>query len=1151
MRSLASSRARWSALSATVLTSALVLSLAPAATAAPPGGVLASGDDWSITSAPGGYLVSYELDEPLPIVSDAPTLLVDGETIGLATESADGLILSVSTSDSRVVSAHDVEKGWASGGGDKAAESPTARTSWRTEEGETAPQATTFSGADDPADPGPNSVTEVEYDFGDRAIALQGIGGIRGEMTGKMYLTDAPGERPTVILLHGRHAWCATGTANALRWPCDPSQVNVRSYQGYEGTGRALASHGYNVVSIAANAINANDNQFALDFGARARGQLVLDTLDMLAAVDAGRPVSYDDVSWPDAQGSSTTVTRTLDQALAYATTRTDAPATAAAGVTAASLAGRFDLDDVGIMGHSRGGEGVTAAVTLNAARTQPFHITAVLPLAPVDFGRMTVPDVPMSVVLPYCDGDVVNQQGQHFVDDSRHAFGDDVLRSAVWVMGANHNFFNSVWTPGLYPYSTGDDWSTKDLTSSCSTTDSTRLTAAAQYQVGVSYMTGFFRMTMGHEKQFQSLFDGSIKPSTPRTSSADVRVMAAQPGSATSLVTDFASASTLVRTTGAASAQVCANAETSSSIPPAMPYCTTRDIGSARVPHWTPARFGLNVEATPVTRFVWTGGTDPAAPSTGELRVSLPPGSRDVSKRSQLTVKMAPDRTVPSGTDAVVSLVDGSGRVFSRAVSDINPLAVNRMPGGSQAVLNKFVLQQVTVPLAQVSGIDLTDVREVRFSAAVGADGTGAGGLYLSDLAFDTPTSIAADVRKRTTVGVGSTIVEETDGPSTAQVAVALNHPDSATVTAWFSVLGTGVVSSASQKVVFAPGEICKTVTVPLVGNDTPSATPTSSFVISATNSTDAVMGADAFGKLSVREDDGVTGDSPELAPVGAQGDACAELAAALSPGQLSASETEVAPGGAVTLTGSGFRPGETVRFTLAGQEIASVVADASGTATVEVDIPADAALGVRAAEAEGEGSGRLLDVDIAVLTPTSTTVALDDGSTLTAGGALSFTATVDGASEGTVHLVVVPAADDPDQTERVLASATLVDGSAQLDVPDGLPAGTYVVKAVFDRTDTASASASEPLSFTVADTPGPGDGGGSPSSGAPAGTGGAASGNPAPAAQPAGDQLARTGTAEVWAMLVIAAGLLGAGAFAVVIRRRRQGVDPVAREI
>ena len=61
--------------------------------------------------------------------------------------------------------------------------------------------------------------------------------------------------------------------------------------------------------------------------------------------------------------------------------------------------------------------------------------------------------------MLPYCDGDVSNQQGQHFIDDSRYAYDDDVLRSTVWVMGANHNFFNTVWTPGKYAYSTSDDW--------------------------------------------------------------------------------------------------------------------------------------------------------------------------------------------------------------------------------------------------------------------------------------------------------------------------------------------------------------------------------------------------------------------------------------------------------------------------------------------------------------------------------------------------------------------------------------------------------------------------------------------------------------------------------------------------------------------
>jgi hypothetical protein len=66
------------------------------------------------------------------------------------------------------------------------------------------------------------------------------------------------------------------------RWPCNPGQINVPSFAGYDGTARALASHGYAVVSIAANAINSNDNQLAFDQGAQARGQLLLDTLAML-----------------------------------------------------------------------------------------------------------------------------------------------------------------------------------------------------------------------------------------------------------------------------------------------------------------------------------------------------------------------------------------------------------------------------------------------------------------------------------------------------------------------------------------------------------------------------------------------------------------------------------------------------------------------------------------------------------------------------------------------------------------------------------------------------------------------------------------------------------------------------------------------------
>src|SRR5690349_2620154 len=342
---------------------------------------------------------------------------------------------------------------------------------------------------------------------------------------------------------------------------------------------------------------------------------MVLTTLGMLRDATAGRKVVFHD--------TQTDADVTLDEALVRATTRADQPA-APSGVTAAALKGRFDLDHVGIMGHSRGGEGVMSAATLNQGLAKPFGIEAVLPLAPVDFGRMTLPDTPMMVVLPYCDGDVSNQQGQHMFDDSRNAFRDNVQRSAVWVMGANHNFFNSVWTPGKYPYATGDDWSTRDTTSTCATTDATRLTADEEYQVGVSYMSGYFRYVMGGEKQFAPLFDGTVKPSTPLTSYADVRVMASQPHNRTTMLADFTTDSPQVTTTGAAQASVCVNA-TGVTLPQTLPLCSTTRTSSSSFPHWAQMRFAGNVPAFPVTRLTWTS-------KDAALHVAVPKAERNVS---------------------------------------------------------------------------------------------------------------------------------------------------------------------------------------------------------------------------------------------------------------------------------------------------------------------------------------------------------------------------------------------------------------------------------------------------------------------------------------------------------------------------------------
>lgn len=794
------------------------------------------------------------------------------------------------------------------------------------------------------------------------------------------------------------------------------------------------------------------------------------------------------------------------------------------AGVTAASLRGRFDLDAVGLMGHSRGGEGVVSAATLNQGLADPYGIVSVLPLAPVDFGRMTLPDVPLGVFLPYCDGDVSNQQGQHMVDDSRHAFGDDVLRSAVWVMGANHNFFNTVWTPGLYPYSTSDDWSRNDTTSSCSTRDSSRLTAAQQYQVGVSYMTGFFRLTMGGETQFQPLFDGSATPSTAATTFADVRIMASQPQSATTLVTDFATAGPLVRTTGSASVAVCANAETASSISPSVPYCTPREVGTSRVPHWTPVRFGLNVPAYPVSQFVWNGSASaPAAPSTGELRVSIPAAQRDVSQRAQLTVKAAPVLSVTTGTDFTITVVDGAGATFSAPASSVNPLAVNRLPGGTHATLNKIVLQQLTIPTSEMTGIDLTDVREVRFTAGVGADGTGAGGVFLSDLAFDTPSLGTTVVQTRTTVNIATTRIEEGDAPGTATIAAYLDAPATEPVTGYVSLVAAGPVSAAVQAVTFAPGETCRAISVPTVGDDVPSAVGATGYTVSVTNTQNAVMGAAAFGQLVVREDDGVTSPGVELPPVGVQGDACAELAASFEPTELAASILEAAPGDEVAFTGSGFRVGEEVEFALGDAVVGTVVADRDGVAVFALALADDADLGAQVVRATGAGSARVQVTTLAVLAPTATTLALAPGSSLVAGGPLTFVATVSGAeTDGTVTFT--------DGTE--LGTAEVVDGVATLTLREGLAAGTYAVAAEFARTDVASASRSEELEVTIAAAPVPG----TPGSG---GTGSGATGGTTP------DWLAVTGADGFGWMLLAAAGLLGTGGALLYVRRRRARVD------
>ena len=329
--------------------------------------------------------------------------------------------------------------------------------------------AATTAGLPDPGDSGPNAVTVTEYNDGDTAFTPPGFPGPVEIRASVHYPTGLVRRRAAAHRAHARPALdLLQRLSSFLEWPCTGGRQTIPSFQGYNYLAENLASWGYIVVSVSANGINARDNSVG-DLGMLARAQLIQKHLD----------------KW---QTFSTT-------------------GGAPFGTT---FVGKVDMDDIGTMGHSRGGEGVARHFVLNESLGSPYGITAVLPLAPVDFNRPIVDDVALSVILPYCDGDVSDLQGAHFYDDALYTSpGDATPKYMQEILGANHNHFNTIWTPGGWPAGTGDD-------SNCFTGN---LTAPQQRNVGEAYMAGFFRLHLGGsgtEPGFKPYFDGThVEPAS------------------------------------------------------------------------------------------------------------------------------------------------------------------------------------------------------------------------------------------------------------------------------------------------------------------------------------------------------------------------------------------------------------------------------------------------------------------------------------------------------------------------------------------------------------------------------------------------------------------------------------------------------------
>ena len=553
----------------------------------------------------------------------------------------------------------------------------------------------------DPGAQGPLAVTREEYNYGNTAFTPTNFPA-SVELIGSVHYPTglAGGPYPLVVFLHGRHSTCyAKSGLTALRWPCRSTESPIPSYQGYDYIAEKLASHGYIVVSISANGISAYDNQVT-DLGMQARAELVQRHLQQWSTFN-----------------------------------------TAGAAPFGSKFIGKVDLQRVGTMGHSRGGEGVVKHYVHNASLGSPYGVRAVFPLAPVDFNRPVINNVPLSVMLPYCDGDVSDNQGVHFYDDARYnVAGDAAAKHTIQVMGGNHNYYNTVWTPGLFPAGTADDWTAYTSGGStdphCGTgAGNKRLTAAQQRGTGLAYIAATMRAYVGGESAFLPVLTGAAPPpASALTTNLHVSYHAPDTAATRRDVNRLLGATNLTTNTlGGASAQtgltphdLCGGES------PQPQHCLPSTQATSRQPH-TVASARSSKRGLSQLRTGWT--------SLGTYSNDLPLGARNVSGFQWLTFRVSvnfADSRNPAGAaqNFTVVLTDGSGATASVRVGDVSGALF--YPPGSVASVPKVFLNTARIPLSSFSGINLTDVRSVQLRFDQNAQGA----VLISDLAFTSPPS-------------------------------------------------------------------------------------------------------------------------------------------------------------------------------------------------------------------------------------------------------------------------------------------------------------------------------------------------------------------------------------------------------------------------
>ena len=566
-----------------------------------------------------------------------------------------------------------------------------------------------------PVDPGkPGAYGTVTGEYGLDPVRLPGFAEPVEMKAVVVAPKGAQGRRPLALFLHGRHSTCYTPQGETGgEWPCATGARPIPSHRGYLRDQRLLASQGYVTVSISANGINGQDWR-AEDGGAQARSSLVRQHLARWAGWSAR-------------------------------------PSTAPAVVRKAP---RADLSRVLLVGHSRGGEGVNRAA-MDSLYPPPapqdgyrgpvrWHIRGTVLIGPTIFGQNPVPDVPSMTILPGCDGDVSDLQGEVYVDGTRQVSRGAALHSAVYMVGANHNYFNTEWTPGQAVAPADDDFWHDDEEPDpvCSPGTRTRLTADQQHRAGATYIAAAARLFVAGDDRVRPLLDGSGRRA-PSADPARVLTQAVGARRGAGFLPDgkvTVSGGRLCSAVHPSSAAACLASETAGMSPHFARWETDREPGRRAVAlRWSAA--GSPVRVRPERSLSLAGAKALA------LRVIVPPNSA----RTRLDV----------------SVTDTAGRRRT-----LGRVEVDGLPGTDRTA--SYWAREVRVPIGadDAAAVDLGHVKSLELTPR-----TRSGRAWLMDAWAWRPGTPPVREAPLARVDVGRLTVKEGDsGERTYRVPVQVS---------------------------------------------------------------------------------------------------------------------------------------------------------------------------------------------------------------------------------------------------------------------------------------------------------------------------------------------------------------------------------------